>query len=136
MTSTPPGDEGPQQPPPPPPLPPSVPPPPPSVPTQYPPQYPPPLSTVPGAPGAAPPTTNGFAVASLVLGIIGGFLCIGWILALVFGYVGRNQIDASEGRQGGRGMAVAGIVLGWIWCGLAVVYIVILIVAAATSSGS
>ena len=59
------------------------------------------------------PQTNGLAIASLVLGIVwmGG---VGAILALVFGYISKNQIDASQGRQGGRGMAVAGIVLGWI----------------------
>lgn len=125
MTTTPPGPED-QTPPPPP-----VPPPPPPVP-------PPPVGSpypVPGAPGAAQ-TTNGFAVAALVLGIVGGFACIAWILALVFGYIARNQIDASEGRQGGRGMAIAGIVLGWVWFGLIVAYFMIFIIAAATSSGS
>jgi Domain of unknown function (DUF4190) len=58
-------------------------------------------------------TTNGFAVAALVLGIV-WLYGIGSILALVFGYKARRQIDDSNGAQGGRGMAVAGIVLGWI----------------------
>jgi hypothetical protein len=65
------------------------------------------------------------------------FLClIGGILALVFGYVGRRQIDESGGTQGGRGMAIAGIVLGWVWVGLAALWIVIVVISAITDSGS
>lgn len=60
-----------------------------------------------------PATTNGFAVASLVLGIV-WFGGLGAILALVFGYTALSQINRSAGYEGGRGMAIAGIVLGWI----------------------
>ena len=49
------------------------------------------------------------------------------ILALVFGYRAKSQIDESGGRQGGRGMATAGIVLGWVWIGLSVLWVVIAI---------
>ena len=70
--------------------------------------------------GAPTASTNGFAVASLVLGILGPIMCICWILALVFGYVARKQIDESNGRQTGRGMAIAGITLGWVWFGAGV----------------
>lgn len=72
---------------------------------------------------------NGFATASLVLGIlwIGG---VGSLLALVFGYVGKDQIDRSTGRQSGRGLAVAGIVLGWI--GIAALVLVLILVTVAT----
>lgn len=58
-------------------------------------------------------TTNGFAVASMVLGIVWA-MGIGSILALVFGYIAKSQIDQSGGTQTGRGMAIAGIVLGWV----------------------
>ena len=75
------------------------------------------------------------AVASLVLGII--TLCgIGSILAVIFGYVGKGQIDRSGGAQGGRGLAIAGIVLGWVGIGLLVVFIVLAIIGAITDSGS
>jgi hypothetical protein len=57
-----------------------------------------------------PQKTNGFAIASLVLGIVGI-----WLLAVIFGFVGKSQIDRSRGTQGGRGMAIAGIVLGFVW---------------------
>lgn len=78
-------------------------------------QYPGPHAQYP-PPAVGPSSTNGFAIASLVLGIIWVYW-IGSILALVFGYVGMGQIDRSGGRQGGRGLAIAGIVLGWIGVG-------------------
>lgn len=49
----------------------------------------------------------------MVLGIL-WIYCVGSILALVFGYKARKEIDQSGGAQQGRGMATAGIVLGWI----------------------
>jgi hypothetical protein len=91
----------------------------------------------PGAPGGPPtaptepPRTNGMAVASLVLGIL-WFWWIGSVLALIFGYVGKSEIDRSGGRQTGRGLAIAGIVLGWI--GIAAGIIAIIVVAASHSS--
>ncbi len=83
---------------------------------QPPPQYPPNLS--PQYPQQPQPPqqktgTNGMAVASLVLGIL-WIYGIGAVLALVFGYISRGQIERSGGTQAGRGLAIAGIVLGWI----------------------
>ncbi|HLL91258.1 MAG TPA: DUF4190 domain-containing protein, partial [Tepidisphaeraceae bacterium] len=63
-------------------------------------------------------TSNGFAVASLVLGIIGipaACSVIFPILAVVFGVIGYNQTANGEGG-GGKGMAIAGIVCGAIGC--------------------
>ena len=77
--------------------------------------------------GPPPPQTNGKATAALVLGICGLVVCpfVCSVLALVFGYQARNEIDAYGGRQGGRGSAVAGIVLGWV--GIAITAIVFLV---------
>ena len=66
--------------------------------------------------------TNGLAIAALVFGIVWVW-GIGSILALVFGYMGKNQIDSTVETQSGRGMAVAGIILGWVGLGLLVLYI-------------
>lgn len=74
----------------------------------------------PGQSPYAPPTherkTNGLAVASLVLGLT-GFLTCGFtsILAVVFGHVSLGQIrrDGTDGR----GMALAGTILGWFLTG-------------------
>lgn len=88
-------------------------------------QNPPPLSN-PFPPSAArgdqshpntgqyvPVRTSGYAIASLVLGLT--WLCgIGSILAILFGGVGVTEIDSSNGHITGRGMAVAGIILGII----------------------
>jgi len=57
--------------------------------------------------------TNGLAVAALVLGVCFCFAFTG-ILAVVFGNLALGQIDRSQGAQKGRGLAIAGIVLGWI----------------------
>jgi len=82
-------------------------------------------------------STNGFAVASLVLGILGIVACgVPAVLALVFGYKARKQIAASGGGQSGRGMATAGIVLGWIWLGLIVAYIAVAVIVAASRGES
>ena len=63
-----------------------------------------------------PPESNGKAVTALVLGICGLLICpvILSIPALILGYQAKGEIDRSGGRQSGRGMAVAGIVMGWV----------------------
>jgi hypothetical protein len=94
-------------------------------------EHQPPPPGYPPAPGYAPQyviaqqtKTNGFAIAALVLGIV-WIYWIGSILALVFGYIAKNQIDKSGGAQSGRGMAIAGIVLGWVGVGILVLLIVV-----------
>jgi hypothetical protein len=69
----------------------------------------------------------------MVLGII-WIYGIGAVLALIFGYQARTQIDASGGTQTGRGMATAGIVLGWIGVG-GILLIVLAAIASSSSSG-
>lgn len=55
----------------------------------------------------ATPGTNTFAIAAFVFGILGG------VLGLVFGLIGLSQIGRTG--QGGRGLAIAGIVLAIFW---------------------
>ena len=65
-----------------------------------------------GAPGGEEAAeTNGLAIASMFVGIIWLF-GIGSIIAIVLGYAGLKQIDASGGHQSGRAIAIAGIVIG------------------------
>jgi hypothetical protein len=71
--------------------------------------------------------TNGMAIASMVLGIL-WLYWIGSILALIFGYVARNEIR--KNGQSGDGMAIAGIVLGWVGVGILTA---VLIIGAATA---
>jgi Domain of unknown function (DUF4190) len=67
-----------------------------------------------GQPGyGAPARSNGMAIAAMICGIC-GFVCgITAVLAVVFGCVSLGQIK-QRGDQG-RGMAIAGIVLGSVW---------------------
>lgn len=77
-----------------------------------------PIPPPPPPPSGSHPTAqmrskSGWAIASLVLGIIG--LCGGFpaILALVFGFLAKKQI-AEDPSKDGDGLATAGIVLGII----------------------
>ncbi len=78
-----------------------------------------------------PRDTNGFAIASLVCSLVGLLvLVIGPLLGVVFGVVGLRQIPRLG--QGGRNLAIAGIVLG----GVLLLLDVIALVAIGTDSGS
>lgn len=58
-------------------------------------------------------TTSGLAIASLVLGIL-WIYWIGSIVALVLGYLALREIRQNPEVIEGRGMATAGIILGWV----------------------
>ena len=79
----------------------------------------PPVPAVAPAPSysyAAAPAqeTNPWAIVSLIASILSwvGLFGLGGIVGLVAGMVARNQIRDSAGRQGGDGLALAGIILG------------------------
>jgi len=73
-----------------------------------------------------PPETSGKAVASLVLGLL-FFVPFAFIAAIVFGHIALSEIKKSAGRLTGEGMAIAGLVLGY----LGVVFIPITLIIAA-----
>ncbi|HEU5028091.1 MAG TPA: DUF4190 domain-containing protein [Spirillospora sp.] len=65
--------------------------------------------------GAVPASrgTNGMATASMVLGLVGFVSCgLTSVLAIIFGHVAQSQIKRT--REEGSGMAVAGLILGYI----------------------
>lgn len=83
----------------------------------------------PGPPYMPPqPTVEGFAIASLVLAIL-WIWWIGSLLAVIFGHVALSQIKRSNGWKTGRGMAMAGVVLGWLGLALLVTVLVAAVVA-------
>ena len=100
----------------------SVPPPPPGM---YPPGQPPTIYYNYAKPGR----TSGLAIASMVLGIVWVYW-IGSILAVIFGHIAISQTSRDETLRG-RGMAVAGLVLGYV--GLGTLLLVIIVAAASTS---
>jgi hypothetical protein len=69
--------------------------------------------------------TNGFAVGALVCGIIPFF---GGIPAVILGHFARSQIRKSGER--GDGMAIAGLILGYLWVSL---WVLILLVSIANN---
>lgn len=87
---------------------------------------------------AGPTKSNGLAIASLVLGIVGLLFgcCTGVvglpfaIAALITGIIGMKKVDA---ETGGKGLAIAGIVLGVIGI---LIGIVMIIFIAAIGAGS
>ncbi|WP_436756855.1 DUF4190 domain-containing protein [Streptosporangium sp. V21-05] len=74
--------------------------------------------------GAPPPTrgNNGMAVAALIMGIAGLFLCgLTSIVGVVLGHISMGQIRRTG--EEGRSMAIAGLVLSYFgvlcWLGVA-----------------
>jgi hypothetical protein len=99
---------------------------------------------VPGYnPGGYPYTpvaeTNTNAIISLVLAIGAFAICgLAAIPAIMLGNKAIREIDSSGGTQSGRGMAEAGRIVGWVavalWAIGIVLFILIFVVAAASSS--
>jgi Domain of unknown function (DUF4190) len=81
--------------------------------------------STPVAPSAA--VSLGFGVLGMVAPVV-----IASIAALVCGHVALGRIKRSDGSLGGCGLAVTGIVLGWV--GLAFTALVILVIALAMSN--
>ncbi len=96
----------------------------------------------PTAPGGG---TNGLAIASLIVGGVSFFLAfiavgaIGGVVAIVLGVVALRRIGAGQGTataQGGRGLAIGGIVVGVLATLLGIVMtIVFVFVGTAIESG-
>jgi len=105
---------------------------------QQPPPYPP---QQPGYYAVGRPT-NTLAIVSLALGIASYVVVpiIGAIAAVVTGHMARGQIKQTG--EGGSGLALAGLILGYVHLALAVIGIVIAVIvviiigAAAVHSGS
>jgi hypothetical protein len=71
-----------------------------------------PISVRPANPGTQ---TSTMSIISLVMGVLGwtALPVIGGIVAVVCGYIARNEIKKSSGLYTGDGLAVAGLVLGY-----------------------
>lgn len=82
----------------------------------------PPQGYIPYAPyGVQVKRNNGLAVASLVCSCAGFVLFVPAVLGIIFGFVARSQIRRSGGTQGGDGLAIAGIIVGFAWIALIVI---------------
>ena len=75
------------------------------------------------------PTTNGLAIVSLVFGVLGWTVLpfIGMIVAIITGHIALGQVRASHGAETGEGLAIAGLVLGYLALAFGLVVIMMLI---------
>jgi hypothetical protein len=86
------------------------------------------------APGPVPVyggETDGYAIASLITGVLGVP-----IAPIILGVMARNRIRESNGLKSGNGLAIAGLVLGIVQLVILGIVIVVLIAAAASTSGT
>jgi hypothetical protein len=79
-----------------------------------------------GATGAAAGSTNGLAVASLACGILSflGLSCLTGLPAVICGHLAMSRLKSGRATTG-RGMAIAGLVLGYLALVLTVVVMII-----------
>lgn len=80
--------------------------------------------------------TNVLAIVSLVTGLLGFTFApfIGSLAAVITGHLALNQIKATH--EQGRGMAVAGLILGYVVLGLILVIVSLMIVLFVISMNS
>lgn len=86
---------------------------------------------------AAKPGPGGLAITSLVLSIISIFICpLTAIAGMVMGFVELGQINRGYAPGAGKGLALAGAIIGSVVTGLMVVVIIISVVIAIISAGA
>lgn len=78
---------------------------------------------------------EGSATASLVLGIAGLVVCplVCSVLAVIFGNQAKRKI-ASDPSLDGEGMAKAGVILGWVGIGLAILGVIVIVISVAAAN--
>src|ERR1700730_112441 len=85
-----------------------------------------PVSSIAAAPGDS--HTSGKAIASLICGIF-FFILPAAIVAIILGHLSYSEIGKSLGRIRGRGLALAGLILGYF--GVAFIPFILIIAAIA-----
>ncbi len=78
----------------------------------------------------APVQQNTMALVSMILGITSIVLCLGaltGIPAIICGHISRKQFRESPVPQSGEGMAIAGLILGYLMTIFSIAYIVFMI---------
>ncbi len=82
--------------------------------------------------------TCGLAIASMVCGIVAVILCIyGGLLglpAVICGHLAISQINGSPVPMAGRGMAIAGLVMGYLGVAMSVAFVAFFVIAIGSAS--
>jgi len=63
---------------------------------------------------SGPPQNSGKAIASLICGVVFFFWPLSAVAAVILGHLALSDIKRSAGRLAGRGMAIGGLVAGYI----------------------
>ncbi len=76
----------------------------------------------------APRQTSTLAIIALVAGILGWTLLpfLGSLGGIIFGHMARAEIRRSNGRLDGDGLAITGLVLGWLNVVLALLLVLVI----------
>src|SRR4051794_37659264 len=89
-----------------------------------------------GPPGGYQPTkTNTLAIVSLVTSLV--WMCgAGSVAAIICGHLGIREIKRSGGTQTGRGLAIAGLIIGYLGLLAALFYLTAVVIAIAQDPSS
>lgn len=98
----------------------------------------------PGMGYMQPPQTNSMALTSMILGLLGvlGFSVLTSLPAIIFGHIARGQMRREGCMQTGEGMALTGLITGYLVTILSILFIIgfviffYVIFEAASSAGS
>lgn len=74
------------------------------------------FSAAPGSHPSPPPPQSGLAITSLVLGIL-SLVCLGFLAgipAIICGHKARSRARRAPAQYGGAGMALAGLIMGYV----------------------
>ncbi|RAX44290.1 DUF4190 domain-containing protein [Arthrobacter sp. AQ5-06] len=75
----------------------------------------------------APAKTNSLAIAALISSF---FISL---LGIILGHIALNQIKTTG--EGGRGLAIAGLVIGYVSIALAIIVLIVIFASAAAYQG-
>jgi len=82
---------------------------------------------------AARPPYDGLAITSFILGVL-WFGWMGSILAVILGHISLRNIRRTHAS--GRGLAIAGLILGYVGLSTLALFILFAIIGAVSGSGS
>mgnify|MGYP001418269542 CR=1 FL=1 len=75
----------------------------------------------------------------MILGIVSFVLCLGFLTgipAIILGHISRGKIKRSNGQLGGGGMALTGLILGYITTAFTIIYLLFILVFAGAMVGA
>ena len=80
-------------------------------------------------PQQVPPATSGLAIASMICGIVSFFVwIIGSLAAIICGHIALSKIKKSGSQLQGKGMALAGVICGYLTLAIGVTVLTVSIV--------